>query len=82
MLQIQNDFYGPISRAAFRGLAKDSISPLLQQLEEEYRPFPLSGASSLVRQEDVDFFSYIMRIDPRERPSASGILQHPWFDSV
>ncbi|KAK3298905.1 kinase-like domain-containing protein [Chaetomium fimeti] len=82
VLQIQNDFYGPISRAAFRSLAKDSDLPLLQQLEESYRPFPLSKASPLVRQEDVEFFGYIMRADPRERPSASEILRHPWFDGV
>jgi casein kinase II subunit alpha len=82
VLQIQNDFYGPISRQALHGLADDSILPLLQQFEENYRPFPLSSASPMVNEEDLDFFGYIMKIDPRQRPTASEILSHSWFNGV
>ncbi|GAB1312328.1 hypothetical protein MFIFM68171_02538 [Madurella fahalii] len=82
VLQIQNDFYGPISRQALQGLADDSILPLLQQFEENYQPFPLSSASALINQEDLDFFGHNMKIDPRQRPTANEILGHPWFNGV
>ncbi|KAL2177832.1 kinase-like domain-containing protein [Thermothelomyces heterothallicus CBS 202.75] len=82
VLQIQNDFYGPISRQALHGLADDSILPLLQQFEENYKPFPLSSASSMIYQEDLDFFGHIMKIDPRQRPTANEILGHSWFNGV
>lgn len=81
-LQIQNDFYGPISIEALKDLADDSILPLLRQFEENYQPFPLSSASGSIRQEDVDYFGYVMKIDPRQRPTAGEVLQHPWFDGV
>jgi casein kinase II subunit alpha len=82
VLQIQNDFYGPISRQALHGLADDAILPLLRQFEENYRPFPLSSASTVIEQEDIDFFGHIMKIDPRQRPTAHEILEHPWFDGI
>ncbi|AEO60074.1 hypothetical protein MYCTH_2308902 [Thermothelomyces thermophilus ATCC 42464] len=82
VLQIQNDFYGPISRQALHGLADDSIQPLLEQFEVNYRPFPLSSASDMINQEDLDFFGHIMKIDPRQRPTAKEILGHPWFNGV
>ncbi|KAK1770733.1 kinase-like domain-containing protein [Phialemonium atrogriseum] len=61
VLQIQNDFYGPISIEALKGLADDSILPLLRQFEENYQAFPLSSAPGSIRKEDVDFFGYVMR---------------------
>ena len=82
VLKIQNDFYGPISREAFNGLADDSIQPLLRQFEEKHQAFPLSAMSQNIRKEDVDFFRSIMKIDPRQRPTASKILLHPWFDGI
>jgi serine/threonine protein kinase len=82
VLQMQNDYYGPISREKFKGLIDDTVQPLLQQFKENYRQFPLSAASRRISQEDVDFFSYIMNIDPRQRPTAREALKHSWFDSV
>ncbi|KAK4242164.1 kinase-like domain-containing protein [Achaetomium macrosporum] len=64
------------------GLADDSILPLLQQFEENYQPFPLTSASAKINQEDLDFFGHIMKIDPRQRPTANEILGHPWFNGV
>ncbi|AEO61828.1 hypothetical protein MYCTH_2312431 [Thermothelomyces thermophilus ATCC 42464] len=82
VLQIQNYFYGPISRQALHGLADDSILPLLEQFEKNYQPFPLSSASPKITQEDLDFFGHIMKIDPRQRPTAKEISGHPWFNGV
>ena len=82
VLQIQNDFYGPISREALNGLADDSIQPLLQQFEEKHQAFPLSAMSRNISKEDVDFFRSVMKIDPRQRPTAGEILGCSWFDGV
>jgi hypothetical protein len=64
---MQNDYSSPIGREAFKGLVDDWV---LQTFEENYRPFPLSNASALIRQQDVDFFNYIIKLDPRRRPTA------------
>jgi casein kinase II subunit alpha len=42
----------------------------------------LTPASALVHLEDVNFFGHIMKIDPRQRPTADEILRHPWFNGV
>jgi len=79
---MQNDYYGPISRAKYEGLVDDTVQPLLQQFEENYQQFPLSAASRNIGQEDVDFFSYIMQVDLRQRPAAREALKHSWFDRL
>ena len=81
VLQLQNGYYGPISRKAFEGLADDLIHPLLVKFEENYRHFPLSAVPN-IDQEDVDFFSYVMRVDPRQRPTAEEALKHSWFNEI
>lgn len=82
VLQIQNDYYGPIGSEAFKDLVDDSVRPLLLQFEENYRPFSLAAASRNITQKDIDFFDYIMNIDPRQRPTAREALRHPWFNEV
>lgn len=79
---MQNDYYGPISREGFEGLVDDALQPLLQQFEQNYRQFPLSAVSRSISQEDVDFFNFIMKVDPRQRPTATEALKHSWFDRV
>lgn len=79
---MQNDYYGPISRETFKGLVDGSVQSLLLQFEENYRQFPLSAASRSISQDDVEFFGYILKIDPRQRPTAREALEHSWFDGV
>ena len=79
---MQNDYYGPIGSEAFKDLIDDSVRPLLLQFEENYRPFSLAAVSRNITQKDIDFFDYIMKIDPRQRPTASEVLRHPWFNEV
>lgn len=80
VLQMQNDYFGPFRQGVFKDLVDESVLPFLEQLEENYRPFPLSSAGlPNIDQEDGDFFKYIMKIDPRERPTARDILEHAWF---
>ena len=79
---MQNDYYGPIGSEAFKDLVDDSVRPLLLQFEENYRPFSLAAASLNITQKDVEFFNHIMKVDPRQRPTAREALRHPWFDEI
>jgi hypothetical protein len=74
VLQMQNHYYGPISRENFEGLVDNSVQPLLEQFEANYRQFPLSAASPEINLEDVEFFQYIMKVDPRQRLTAREAL--------
>ncbi|KAF2838993.1 kinase-like protein [Patellaria atrata CBS 101060] len=82
VLQVQNDYYGPISRKQFERLVGYTVQPLLRQFEENYRQFPLSAGSREISLEDVEFFNSIMKIDPRQRPTAREALKHQWFYKV
>ena len=50
VLQMQNDYYGPIGREAFKDLVDDSVRPLLLQFEEKYRPFSLAAVSQNISE--------------------------------
>ena len=80
VLQVQNDYYGPIGSETLKDLVDDSARPLLLQLEENYRPSTWAAVSRNITQIDIDFFSSIMKIDPRKRPTAREALLHPWFN--
>ena len=82
VLQMQNDYYGPISSEAFKDLVDDSVRPLLLQFEENYRPFSLAAASRTITQKDIDFFDYIMKANPGQRPTAREALRYPWFNEL
>lgn len=79
---MQNDYYGPINRKAFKDLVDDSLRPLLLQFEEKHRPFSLTAASRNIIQKDIDLFYFIMKVDPRQRSTASEALRHPWFNEA
>lgn len=79
---MQNDYYGPIGSEAFKDLVDDSVQPLLLQFEENYQLFSLAAASQNITQKDIDSFDYIMKVDPRQRPTAREALRHPWFNEV
>lgn len=40
VLQMQNDYFGPFRQGVFKDLVDESVLPFLEQLEENYRPFP------------------------------------------
>lgn len=46
-----------------------------------YLPKPSSLRQRLRTNDEefVDFLSYLLRVDPAERPTASEALQHPWL---
>jgi serine/threonine protein kinase len=35
-----------------------------------------------IRKQDRDFILRIMKIDPRDRPTAEELLQDPWFELI
>lgn len=45
------------------------------------RPFHLSADKELL-EEDRTFICKIMKLDPRDRPTAKELLQHKWFRQV
>lgn len=51
---------------------------MLEHLKESRTPFH-NIADSEICQKDKDFISWIMRLDPRDRPTASAILLHEWW---
>lgn len=48
------------------------------EVEQRYQ----GSIASSMRSEDLGFLKYVMQIDPRDRPSAAELLQHPWFNGV
>ena len=78
-------FFGPLPKkfAEIPGSETELIDALNQamggpEVERIYR----STIESSMRNEDLDFLSYVMRIDPRDRPSAAELLHHPWFNGA
>jgi serine/threonine protein kinase len=46
---------------------------------EKKKPFGQISEKEISKQ-DKEFFLKIMRLDPRDRPSAAELLQNEWFD--
>jgi serine/threonine protein kinase len=46
--------------------------------KETLRPFHMTTEREICR-EDRDFICKIMKLDPRDRPSAQELLEDPWF---
>lgn len=51
---------------------------MLENLKESRTPFQCVTDSE-ISQKDKDFISWIMRLDPRDRPTATAILSHEWW---
>jgi len=68
------------------GKAEKELESVIQYVfdnvpESERRPFSLVSASE-VSKEDRDLICKIMKLDPRERPTAKELLQDTWFEEV
>lgn len=51
---------------------------MLENLKESRTPFQ-SITDKEIGQKDKDFISWIMKLDPRDRPTAVAILTHEWW---
>lgn len=66
------------------GEAEDDLHAVIQYVfnnvpESERRPFSLVRATEVSR-EDREFVCKIMKLDPRDRPTAKELLQDKWFE--
>jgi serine/threonine protein kinase len=52
-----------------------------QSPRESLRPFHMSPERE-ISTKDRDFICKIMKLDPRERPSAQQLLEDPWFSGI
>lgn len=81
VLQRQVEIFGPFP-VKYEEIANEDVMELvvwmLENLKESRTPFQ-SITDSEISQKDKDFISWIMRLDPRDRPTATAILSHEWW---
>ena len=84
VLMIQNRYFGPFPKKFFQ-LLDDEGAEVLRYVSSEggenRNLFSKAGPEKL-RPEDKDFICYLMRPDPRDRPSSNEALAHPWLKDV
>ncbi|KAK2741774.1 hypothetical protein FQN57_005518 [Myotisia sp. PD_48] len=78
-------FFGPFPRS-LEEIADDFIMNALLTLmlripPEKLKPFRAAGENE-ISKEDKEFVLKIMKIDPRDRPTANELLQDEWFKNV
>ncbi|KAG8161589.1 hypothetical protein KVR01_008576 [Diaporthe batatas] len=81
VLRRQVEIFGPFT-VKYEGIANEDVMELiiwmLENLKEIRTPFQ-SITDSEICQKDKDFISSIMKLDPRDRPTAAAILSHEWW---
>ncbi|PGG95317.1 hypothetical protein AJ80_09980 [Polytolypa hystricis UAMH7299] len=58
--------------------ALNQITDRDPSLQQKYK----RTLSDSLHAEDLDFLLHFMHVDPRDRPSAAQLLEHPWFRDV
>ncbi len=84
VLMLQNKYFGPFPEKFYQ-LLDDEGAEVLRYVSNECNGDTglFSKASpEKIRPEDKDFICYLMRPDPRDRPSSDEALTHPWFKDV
>ncbi|KAB8257634.1 kinase-like domain-containing protein [Aspergillus pseudonomiae] len=83
ILQRQCQFFGPFPLTYRELCDQDTLNLLIQVMKsitpEMKKPFTRISEKELAK-EDKEFILRIMKLDPRERPSAAELLQDKWFD--
>ncbi|GAB1744222.1 hypothetical protein NU219Hw_g1375t2 [Hortaea werneckii] len=84
VLMEQARYFGPFPLRYQELLDEESESILaaihvLIEKEGTRKPFSLAEDEEIL-QEDREFLCDIMRLDPLDRPTASDLLKHRWFD--
>lgn len=73
------------SKSVHRGGYETSLPPARFSVREEYPNQPNiedTHLFSMLIPDDKDFICYLMQPDPRDRPSATEALMHPWYKGV
>lgn len=75
-------FFGPYP-SSYAELADEDTQKLLawvmDAVQDASKPFHLIRGSE-ISKEDKAFVEKIMKLDPRDRPTASQLLQDEWFE--
>jgi serine/threonine protein kinase len=83
ILMRQFQYFGPFP-AKYEELAdEETVAVILYLMEQipqsELAPFHRTTERE-VSPEDKEFIGKILKMDPRDRPSAKELLQDPWFE--
>jgi serine/threonine protein kinase len=84
VIMLQNKCFGPFPEKFSELLDDESLAVLRyasDQCGDEIDLFSM-GDSGKIDPEDKDFICYLMKPDPRDRPSAVEALSHPWLKGV
>ncbi|KAL9028602.1 MAG: hypothetical protein Q9196_003062 [Gyalolechia fulgens] len=84
VLMLQIKYFGPFPETFFQLLDEEGAQ-VLRHLSEQCNGTTdvFSQASSeTISPEDKDFICYLMRLDPRDRPSSKEALTHSWFKDI
>ena len=82
----QANFFGPFP-VSYREIADDERLDILTavmdyiQKNEKRKPFSMAEDPELTK-EDREFLCRIMKLDPRDRPTARELLQDEWLNSA
>lgn len=75
------EIFGPFP-VRYQEIAIEDVMELvvwiLDNLKESRTPFHRITDSEIGKT-DKDFISWIMQLDPRDRPTAAAILSHEWW---
>ena len=76
-------FFGPFPLENMDFLDEDALNLLqmIMQMTGENGLFS-RGVLKDISKQDSDFICKIMKLDPKDRPSAKGLLQDTWFHTV
>jgi serine/threonine protein kinase len=82
ILMKQHQFFGPFP-LSYKEIADDEVLAILTHVmervpQENMKPFGRIGARE-ISEEDKAFILKIMKLDPRDRPTAKELLQDEWF---
>ncbi|KAL9003647.1 MAG: hypothetical protein Q9188_003491 [Gyalolechia gomerana] len=80
VLRRQHQYFGPFP-LSYRNLVDnetlDTLTVIMESVEKR-TPFKMASSKEITR-EDRDFVCKLMRLDPRDRPSAKILLQDAWL---
>ncbi|KAL1861716.1 hypothetical protein Daus18300_008685 [Diaporthe australafricana] len=81
VLKRQVEFFGPFP-FKYQEIASNDAMELvlwmLENLQDSRTPFE-NISDNEVSRDDREFIGWIMRLDPRDRPTAAAILAHKWW---
>ncbi|KAL9123864.1 MAG: hypothetical protein Q9217_006747, partial [Psora testacea] len=84
VLVLQNRYFGPFPKKFFQLLNDEGAAVLryaVNQCGEKTLSFTKINPRT-INSEDKEFILYLMKPDPRDRPSATDALMHPWLNGI